>query len=470
MAGQLTTLDAGFLQLEDTNPHVSLAIGGVAVLAGPPPEFSALLDTIGTRLLANPRATQVLRTHPLDLTAPEWADDPAFDLTHHVRRSALPNPGDDAALYAEVATIMERRLDRGRPLWECWVIEGLTEDRWALLIKVHHALADGISASNLLSGLCDDTDVASFATAIGAAKHPRARAGFRLPSLNPLDWIGDSLRFSAGAGKVALRVAGGAAELTAGLLHPAAPSALNGPVGDLRRYGSAVVKLRDVEETAHTLGTTVNDVALAAVTDSYRAALLRRGLKPRPDSLRTLVPVSVRAPDAMDVPDNRVSLMLPLLPVDVADPLQRLRAVHERLTAAKSSGQRQAGSMMLWASNLIPFPVTAWTVRLLSRLPQRSVVTVVTNVPGPRQPVTMMGHKVLRLLPIPPIAAGFRTGIAVFSYADELTFGLLVDFDAAPDVHELTTGIERGVQRLHRLAKAGGRSRRKGDLLLLSSG
>ncbi|MCX2931318.1 wax ester/triacylglycerol synthase family O-acyltransferase [Mycobacterium sp. CVI_P3] len=466
----LTTLDAGFLQLEDTDRHISLAIGGVAVLAGPPPEFGAVRDTVGSRVLTNPRSTQVLRTHPWDLAAPEWADDPTFDIAHHVRRTALPSPGDDAALSAEIATIMERRLDRARPLWECWVIEGLAEDRWALLIKVHHALADGIAAANLLTALCDDSNVGSFATAIGAAKRDSRRSGLSLPSLNPLTWVGDSVRFTVGAGKVALRAAGGAAELTASLLRPAAPSSLNGPVGDLRRYGSAVVKLRDVEEIAHTWGTTINDVALAAVADSYRAALLRRGLQPRPDSLRTLVPVSVRGSDAMDVSDNRVSLMLPLLPVDVADPLQRLRAVHGRLSVAKSSGQRQAGSILMWATNLVPFPVTAWTVRLLSRLPQRSVVTVVTNVPGPRQPVTMMGHKVLRLLPIPPIAVGFRTGIAIFSYVDELAFGLLVDFDAAPDVHELAVGIERGVQRLHRLAKASGRSRRKGDLLLLSNG
>jgi diacylglycerol O-acyltransferase len=459
----LTTLDAGFLQLEDTDRHVSLAIGGVTVLAGPPPEFTALLDTVGARFLAIPRATQVLRTHPLDLTAPEWADDPAFDLAHHVRHSALPPPGDDTALSAEIASIMERRLDRARPLWECWMIEGLAEDRWALLIKVHHALADGIAATNLLTALCDDASVASFAGAIGGAKH---RAGLPLPRLNPLNWLGDSVRFSVSAAKVALRVAAGAVDLTASVLRPATPSSLTGPVGDLRRYSSAAVKLSDVEFIAHTFDTTINDVALAAVADSYRAALLRRGLQPRPDSLRTLVPVSVRSAEAMDVADNRVSLMLPLLPVDVADPLQRLRAVHNRLSVAKSSGQRQAGSILLWATNLIPFPVTAWTVRLLSRLPQRSVVTVVTNVPGPRQPLTVMGHKVLRLLPIPPIAAGFRTGIAIFSYADELAFGLLVDFDAAPDVHELAVGIERGVQRLHMLAKAGGQSRRNGDVLL----
>ncbi len=187
----LTTLDAGFLQIEDTDHHVSLAIGAVAVLEGPAPEFGVMLETMGPRCLANPRATQVLRTHPLDLTAPEWVDDPTFDLNHHVRRTALPHPGDDAELYAEVASIMERRLDRDRPLWECWVIEGLADDRWAVLIKVHHALADGIAATNLLTGLCDDGNVASFASSIGAAQHQGGRPGPPLPSSNPLNWLGD---------------------------------------------------------------------------------------------------------------------------------------------------------------------------------------------------------------------------------------------------------------------------------------
>ncbi len=456
----LTTLDAGFLELEDSDHHISLAIGGVAIIEGPCPDFDTLCDTIGARCLSNPRSTQVLRTHPLDLTAPEWVQDKDFDLTHHVRRAALAHPGDDAALHAEIATIMERRLDRDRPLWECWVIEGMAEDRWAVLIKVHHALADGIATANLLTALCDEGHVESFASSIGGAQHTSAPPRPPLPSLNPLNWLGDSVRFSLSVGRLAVRAATGTAQIAAGLLRPGAQSPFNGSVGDLRRYSAAVVSLTDVEEICDSFGVTVNDVALAAVADSYRAALLRRGQQPRADSLRTLVPVSVRAADAMDVTDNRVSLMLPYLPVDVADPLKRLRTVHERLQTAKSSGQRQAGSIFVWAANLVPFPVTAWTVRLLSRLPQRSIVTVVTNVPGPREKLTVLGHKVIRLLPIPPIAAGFRTGIAIFSYADELAFGLLVDFDAAPDVEEFTAGVTRGVDRLSKLAggrRAGGR-------------
>jgi len=471
VAEHLTTLDAGFLEIEDADHHVSLAIGGVAVLEGPVPDFAALRDTIGARCLSNPRSTQVLRTHPLDLTAPEWVDDPDFDLSRHIRRAALPPPGDDAALFAEIATIMERRLDRERPLWECWVIEGLARGRWALLIKVHHSLADGIAATNLVTALCDDGNVASFATEIRGSRRTSRRPGPARPSLNPLDWIGDSMRFSVSLAKTAARTVAGAAEVAAGVLLPAGRSPLTGPVSDLRRYSAAAVPRSDVDDVCHTFGVTINDVALAAVADSYRAALLRRGQRPRPDSLRTLVPVSVRSSQQMDASDNRVSLMLPCLPVDLADPMQRLHAVHDRMQTAKSSGQRQAGNTLMWATNrFMPFALTAWTVRLLSRLPQRGVVTVATNVPGPRQRLHVMGREVIRLLPIPPIAVQLRTGIAMLSYADELMFGLLVDFDSAPDVDELAAGIRRGVERLVAIARSSGRARRKGDLLLLPSG
>ena len=226
-------------------------------------------------------------------------------------------------------------------------------------------------------------------------------------------------------------------------------------MSDLRRYSATTVARRDIEVVCDAFGVTLNDVALAAVADSYRAALMRRGKNPRPDSLRTLVPVSVRAAGAMGVSDNRVSLMLPYLPVDVADPLTRLQTMHERMSAAKSSGQRQAGGALVWTTTrLIPFPVTAWAVRLLSRLPQRGVVTVATNVPGPRGRLRVMGREVVRLLPIAPIALQVRTAVAMLSYADELTFGLTVDFDAGADVGELADGIGDGVRRLVTLAAA----------------
>ena len=158
--------------------------------------------------------------------------------------------------------------------------------------------------------------------------------------------------------------------------------------------------------------------------------------------------MSVRSANAFNQTGNQVSVMLPFLPIDQEDPVEQLRAVHRRLATAKTSGQRQAGSVLMSAANYIPFMVTAWTVRVLARLPQRGVVTLATNVPGPRQPLRIMGRNVVHLLPIPPIALQLRTGIAMLSYANELAFGSTADFDAVPDVEELSRGIERGPARL----------------------
>jgi diacylglycerol O-acyltransferase len=149
---QLSTLDAGFLQAEDSDRHVSLAIGALSVLAGPMPDFDALVAGLADRILSVPRFRQVLRTQPFDFGAPQWVDDPNLDISRHVRRAALPRPGDDAALFRWVAEVMERRLDRDRPLWECWIVDGLANNRWAILMKVHHCIADGIAATHMLAG------------------------------------------------------------------------------------------------------------------------------------------------------------------------------------------------------------------------------------------------------------------------------------------------------------------------------
>ena len=151
----LTTLDASFLQAEDSDSHVSLAVGGVSIMEGPPPDYGDLVSAFADRAQAIPRCTQVLHTHPFDLGAPEWVDDPNFDIAHHLHRIALPHPGDDSALFGVIAGIMEQRLDRDRPLWECWIIEGLTDDRWALLMKIHHCIADGIATTQMLAKLSD---------------------------------------------------------------------------------------------------------------------------------------------------------------------------------------------------------------------------------------------------------------------------------------------------------------------------
>lgn len=450
---RLSLLDAGFLQAEDSDPHISLAIGGVSVLEGPMPDFGELVSTLTERLLKIPRLRQVVRTHRLDAGPPEWTEKPDLDLSHHIRRAALPKPGDDDDLFRLTADIIERRLDRDHPLWECWIIEGLAGGRWAVLIKVHHCIADGVSASRMIAGLCDDGGkVSSFASDITVAHD--ADSAWRLPpiSINPLVWGKTAWDLSTTAIGLGTRAAKGTVDIISGLLTPAHTS-LNGPVSTMRRYHAARVSLSDVKSVCAAFDVTLNDVALAAITNGYRQVLLHRGEKPGATALRTLVPVSVRDSDALDTPDNRVSVMLPLLPVNRANPLDQLKTVHQRLTRAKSSGQKQAASSAIGIADTIPFPLAAWTVRTLTRLHQRGVVTLATNVPGPRHRQQIMGRDVEHIFPIPPIALQLRSGIAILSYGDDLTFGIVADYDSAPDLDVLTDGIGHAVQRLAELAR-----------------
>jgi WS/DGAT/MGAT family acyltransferase len=374
-------------------------------------------------------------------------------------------------LFRFVADQMARRLDRDRPLWNIWVIEGLTDNRWAILMKVHHCVGDGIALSHMFTGLCDDHGAASFASGIRAARQSRS-SGVRLtaPSINPLKWLTGAWNTSVTLSAAAARAARGTVELSAGLLRPAAATSLNGPMTAMRRFSAVRVSLDDVRQVCRAYDVTVNDVALAALTEGYRDMLVRRGEQPQPESLRTLVPVSMRSTDAFDKTDNRVSVMLPYLPVDEENPVLRLRLVHSRLSRTKATGQRQAGSALMSAANYLPFPLTAWAVRLLTRLPQHGVVTIATNVPGPSETLHMMGRKVIGVLPVPPIALQLRTGVAMLSYADDLFFGILADFDTMCDVDEFTRSIETAVARLVKSSKRREAAHAHGGLSLVADG
>jgi diacylglycerol O-acyltransferase / wax synthase len=450
---QLNTLDAGFLMAEDSDRNVSLAIGGIAIIDGAAPKYEKFKAVLAERIKSIPRCTQMLRTQPFDVGAPHWVDDPTFDISRHVRRIAVPRPGDDAELFRVVADVLERRLHRDRPLWECWVIEGLKGNRWAILMKVHHCMADGVSAIRILARLCDETDGDVFA-------RPAAKRTGRRPHLTPVpehsprtNPLSDLWRTATGITNTVTRTVGGATEIAAGLMRPTAGSSLVGPVTSMRRYRAVRVPLADVEQVCRKFDVTINDVALAAITEGYRSVLLHRGEKPRPDSLRTLVPVSVRLPDSADKPGNRISIMLPYLPVDEDDPIQQLREVHSRLTRTKQGGQRQAGNTAVSMTGYVPFMLSSWLIRFLTKLPQRGIVTLATNVPGPHRQLEMMGHTVSRLLPIPPIALQLRTGVAVVSYADDLVFGITADYDVGADIDTLADGIKIGVARLDMLSQ-----------------
>lgn len=220
----LNSLDAAFLEVEDADPHVALAIGTVTVLDGPAPAQAELLAVLGRRLVSVPRFGQRVRRTPMDVTRPEWVDDPAFDLSYHVRRAALPAPGDDDALCRLVARVMALRLDRDWPLWECWVVEGLAGGRWAVVMKVHHCLADGMSGRHLYDIL---TDSVAAATRRPVTAPPQLRARPRRRVV--VGTVNDVLTLPLRLLRSVLGVIGGAQRLATELLTPAAATSLTGP-------------------------------------------------------------------------------------------------------------------------------------------------------------------------------------------------------------------------------------------------
>ncbi|GAB1516938.1 WS/DGAT/MGAT family O-acyltransferase [Actinophytocola sp. KF-1] len=448
---RLSPLDAAFLDLEDSDRHASLAIASVAVLSGPVPGQDEYVAAIGPRFAAIRRARQRVLRVPFDLGAPVWADDQDFDIGYHFRRTAVPAPGDDEALHRLVARIMSQRLDRDRPLWECWVIEGLAGDRWAVLTKLHHCMADGVSGTRLYHAIFADTP-APVPTATERAPGPVGLA---------LDAVGDLARKAAGqVGSVLdtvrapARLIRGVAEL-ATAIRPTTPSSLSGPIGAARRYHVARAPLPAIARVARTHGTTVNDVVLTAISAGLRTLLLSRGERPDARAVRTLVPVSVRAAGDGDELDNRISLLLPFLPVDIADPVEALAEVHRRLAREKATGEAEAGRAITALAAREPFGPVSLAIRLAARLPQRAVVTVTTNVPGPRAPLRVLGRDVLELLPYVPIAVRLRLGVAVMTYRDEAVFGVTADFATMPDAAILTGAIERTLAELARTVDTG---------------
>ncbi|WP_454197358.1 wax ester/triacylglycerol synthase family O-acyltransferase [Nocardia sp. Marseille-Q1738] len=441
---ELRPLDSGFIELEDADRHISLGIGAVALISGAPPTRDELIGVLARGVKQNVRLRQKVRRAPLDLATPVWENDPNFDLAHHIRWTALPAPGDESALCELVATELEERLDRDHPLWQCVVVEHLAGDRWALIVKAHHSLVDGVSGISVFQNLCDpvapETDEAAPESRVRTAMEwlDVARQGIRLPVIVPRYLIG---------------VARSLAPLAVAAVSPTAQCSLNGPIGRQRRYVVARAALPEVREIGRAFGATVNDVVLAAVAAAYRDLLLSRNERPTPDKLRILVPVSMRSTEGKYTLDNRVSAMLPFLPVNVADPVERLDVIRARMTKHKSRGEARAESSMLELAGRLPFAPMAWGIRLMARFPQRSVGALATNVPGPRHELTISGRKVLELLPAVPIAMRVRTAIAILSYADRLTFGITGDYDTAPDIAVIADGIGREIQRLREHAE-----------------
>jgi len=457
----LNPLDARFIDAEDDDPHASMAIASIAVFEGPSPSYEEFLGAIAGRLPLVPRYRQKLRTLPWRLGAPRWVEDPRFDLRYHVRQTVLPAPGGDRELSLVMGRVMSQRLDRDHPLWEYWVVDGLAGGHWALISKVHHCMVDGVSGTDLYRVIFDLSPEPAPPVEDRWVPGPEP-SSVRLAAAAALDdlmipWRGSralsgALVHPVRAVRATADTVRGAARLATSLL-PATSSSLSGPIGQQRRYGMVRASLDDVKAVKNEFGGTVNDVALAAISSGYRALLLARGEHPGPHMVPSLVPVSVRAPGEESIYENRVSAILAYLPVHIADPVERLVAVANQMSTLKASREADAGEAIIGLARYVPFPVASWAVRVALRAPQREIVTVTTNVPGPRQPLYSLGRRLVEITPYVPIATTVRTGISMFSYCDQLTFGVTGDYDTTPDIEVLVRGIDEGVVELVKAAR-----------------
>jgi WS/DGAT/MGAT family acyltransferase len=447
----MSPMDASFLHIE--TPMNPMHIGGVSVFEGPAPPFERLEEMVDAKLGMVPRYRQKVRFIPLGLGRPVWVDDPHFNLSYHLRHSALPPPGDDAQLRNTAARIFAQHLDRGKPLWEVWMLEGLDENRWALLSKVHHCMVDGVSATDLMTIMFGGD-----APANGDAWEPEpepsgAELVIRTLTHRTLD-PSEQLRTVRAAMRAPRESLAQARDLLGGMasgaraLRPLGGSSLVGPVGPHRTWSWAHVRLSDVKAVRTALGGTVNDVVLAIVSGGLRDLLESRGESVDDRTVRALVPVSVRTPGERGVYNNRVSAMFAELPVGIVDPAVRLGAVREQMDGLKQSNQAVAGDVLTSLSGFAPPMLLALGARIAARSPSLGLQTGVTNVPGPQQPLQTLGRRLLESYPFVPVIGKVRISIAIFSYDGGLYFGVTGDYDSSSDVDILTRGVESSIAEL----------------------
>jgi diacylglycerol O-acyltransferase / wax synthase len=458
---RLTGLDSSFLHLERDSAHMH--VGGCAIFRGPAPAYSELVDAIVCRLHLVPRYRQRLAFVPLDQGRPVWVDDPHFKPTYHVRHTALPRPGGEDELKRLAGRVFSQALDRSKPLWELWLVEGVEDDRFALLSKTHHALVDGISGVDIATVLFDSSpDPAPVA--------PPEQEWIARPLPSEAQLLADALLERAtvpaeivrgvrsvlrGPRHVAERVGEalvGVGAMAWSGLNAAPPSPFNVKIGPHRRFTWVRGDLAQFKAIKDSLGGTVNDVVLAVVAGALGRYMRLHGESTEGVVLKAMVPVSVRADVERGALGNRVSAMWAPLPVGVTDPLQRLLRIRREMDGIKESGQAVGAQVITQLSGFAPPTIVAQAARLQSR--QRFFNVVVTNVPGPQFPLYVLGRELDAIFPLVPLAKNTALGIAIMSYNGQLNFGLTGDFDAMPDLETLAEELRSSIEALAAIAIA----------------
>jgi diacylglycerol O-acyltransferase len=463
MPHRLSALDASLLYLEDkTTP---MHIGGVALFRRPRSgfDYERLVGLIEQRLSLVPRYRQKVSYVPGHLARPVWTDDANFDITHHVRLSALPRPGSTEQLAELVARLMSRPLDHNRPLWELYLVEGLTRNRFALITKTHHAMIDGIGAIEIGQVLLDTSpepehpdednswqprpEPSSLRLVADAVAETVSRPGELVENIR--NAVGD---LASTTRKTVTTLTAFASVLTSAA-RPARDNPLNVPIGHMRRFAVARAELADLKKVRSAHGGTVNDAVLAVVAGALRSWLLSRGeIVTSRTTIRVMAPLSVRDDATTNTTaglvGGKVSAYLVELPVGEPNPVVRLQHISHATRVNVLSGRPVAADALVAIGGFAPPTLHALGARAASTFSQRIFNILVTNVPGPQVPLYVAGAKMLEMFPVVPLARNQAVAIGVTSYDGGVYFGLNVDRDAMPDVNNLARMVEESVEEL----------------------
>jgi diacylglycerol O-acyltransferase len=462
---RLGALDASFLALEDAHCHMH--VGGVLIFEGGSllgSDGSLDIDrarhVIASRLHLVPRFRQRLAYMP-DQRSPIWVDDDRFRLAYHVRHTALPKPGDLRVLKRLVGRLMSQSLDRGRPLWEMWFVEGLQGNRFAIISKTHHCMIDGISGADLITVILDAALRTDLEEVLPWTPRP-APSGIHLGLhavgrrlAQPVEVLQAAWQAAWHPEETLRRLGDDLAaigEAVAPALRPASITPINVEVGPHRRFDWTEMRVADLKAVKNTLGGTINDVVLAIVSGALRRFFHKRGADPERLEVRAQVPVSVRTQDERGQLGNRVTQMIARLPVNVADPTARLQAVRATMGDLKESKQALGGEVLTAISDWTVPNLLVQAVRLAER--SRPFNLIVTNVPGPQIPLYFLDSQMLTTYPVVPLFHQLGLVVGLFSYNGGVYWGVNADWEHVPDLHDFIVALERSFQELLQAAEA----------------
>jgi WS/DGAT/MGAT family acyltransferase len=456
---RLTSVDASFLTNESSASHMH--VGAVMIFEGPPPAYNDFVEHVRGRLHLVPRYRQKLVFPPVQTGRPFWSDDPNFNLEYHIRHSALPAPGSEEQLRNIAGRLFSQQLDRSKPLWEIWLVQGLERKRFATIIKTHHAVIDGVAGVDISTVLFDlkpvpepvETDhdwVASPppspATMAAQGARELAESPFKLlrratsAAVHPTRTIRKAAESAEGVG-----------EILWGMADPAPEVPLNVEIGSHRRFFWVRSQLEDFKRIKNALGGTVNDVVLTVVSGALREWLNSRGLRAEGLELRALVPVSIRAEGEHGDAGNRIAAMRGPLPVYARDPVERLRIVRAAMHDLKESKQALGAEVITGLQDFAPPTMLAQAARI--NFSTRLFNLIVTNVPGPQLPLYVLGRELEDVFPVAFLPQNHALAIAIMSYNGGINFGLLADYDAMEDVEVIADGISESIAELIKASK-----------------